>query len=59
MLTGCVDVAYVRRPVDERGLKLVPLYTERRLAALPPTTRSPPAPSSRWPTSPASATCVT
>ena len=35
VLTGCVDIAYVRRPVDERGLKLVPLYRERRLAALP------------------------
>ena len=35
VLTGCVDVAYVRRPVDERGLKLVPLFRERRLAALP------------------------
>ena len=35
VLTGCVDVAYVRRPVDERGLKLVPLYTEPRRAALP------------------------
>ena len=35
LLTGCVDVAYVRRPVDERGLKLEPLYREPRLAALP------------------------
>jgi DNA-binding transcriptional LysR family regulator len=35
VLTGCVDVAYVRRPVDDRALKLVPLFTEPRLAALP------------------------
>jgi DNA-binding transcriptional LysR family regulator len=34
VLGGRVDVAYVRRPVDERGLRLVPLYKERRLAAL-------------------------
>ena len=31
VLGGRVDVAYVRRPVDERGLRLVPLYKERRL----------------------------
>jgi DNA-binding transcriptional LysR family regulator len=34
VLGGRVDVAYVRRPVDDRGLRLVPLYKERRLAAL-------------------------
>jgi DNA-binding transcriptional LysR family regulator len=34
VLSGRVDVAYVRRPIDPRGLKLVPLYKERRLAAL-------------------------
>jgi DNA-binding transcriptional LysR family regulator len=34
VLSGRVDVAYVRRPIDGRGLKLVPLYRERRLAAL-------------------------
>jgi DNA-binding transcriptional LysR family regulator len=34
VLGGRVDIAYVRRPVDERGLKLTRLYSERRLAAL-------------------------
>jgi DNA-binding transcriptional LysR family regulator len=34
VLSGRVDVAYVRRPIDPRGLKLIPLYKERRLAAL-------------------------
>jgi DNA-binding transcriptional LysR family regulator len=34
VLGGRVDVAYVRRPIDPRGLRLVPLYKERRLAAL-------------------------
>ena len=34
VLSGCVDIAYVRRPVDASGLRLVPLYRERRLAAL-------------------------
>jgi DNA-binding transcriptional LysR family regulator len=33
--SGRVDIAYVRRPIDERGLRLVPLYAEERLAALP------------------------
>jgi DNA-binding transcriptional LysR family regulator len=32
---GRVDVAFVRRPIDERGLRLVPLFAEDRLAALP------------------------
>jgi DNA-binding transcriptional LysR family regulator len=35
VLGGRVDVAYVRRPLSSRGLRLTPLYTERRLAALP------------------------
>lgn len=34
LLSGAVDVAYVRRPIDDRGLRLVPLYQEKRLAAL-------------------------
>jgi DNA-binding transcriptional LysR family regulator len=34
VLGGRVDIAYVRRPVDPRGLRLIPLYEERRLAAL-------------------------
>jgi DNA-binding transcriptional LysR family regulator len=34
VLGGRVDIAYVRRPINDRGLRLTPLYTERRLAAL-------------------------
>ncbi len=33
--SGRVDVAYVRRPLDERGLRVIPLYAEERLVALP------------------------
>jgi DNA-binding transcriptional LysR family regulator len=35
ILDGTVDVAYVRRPIDERGLRLLPLFTEARVAMLP------------------------
>jgi DNA-binding transcriptional LysR family regulator len=35
ILSGRVDVGYVRQPIDERGLRLVPLFSEPRLAALP------------------------
>ena len=35
VLSGRVDIAYVRRPLNERGLQLLPLFTEARLAALP------------------------
>ena len=35
LLSGSVDVAYVRRPIDDRGLRLIPLFEEPRLAALP------------------------
>jgi DNA-binding transcriptional LysR family regulator len=35
LLCGAVDVAYVRGPIDDRGLRLIALYQERRLAALP------------------------
>jgi DNA-binding transcriptional LysR family regulator len=35
ILGGRVDVAYVRRPIASRGLTLLPLYSEPRLAALP------------------------
>ena len=35
LLSGAVDVAYVRQPIDGRGLHLVPLYQEPRLAVLP------------------------
>lgn len=34
VLGGRVDIAYVRRPINDRGLRLTSLYTERRLAAL-------------------------
>lgn len=34
LLSGDVDIAYVRQPITERGLRLVPLYHERRLVAL-------------------------
>ena len=33
--SGRIDVGFVRRPIDERGLRLIPLFTEDRLAALP------------------------
>ena len=35
ILDGTVDLAYVRRPIDERGLELLPLFTETRVAMLP------------------------
>jgi DNA-binding transcriptional LysR family regulator len=35
ILSGRVDIAYVRQPIRERGLRLVPLFAEPRLAALP------------------------
>ncbi|WP_055493832.1 LysR family transcriptional regulator [Streptomyces sp. TP-A0356] len=35
ILDGTVDVAHVRRPVREQGLKLLPLFTEARVAMLP------------------------
>jgi DNA-binding transcriptional LysR family regulator len=35
ILSGRVDIAYVRQPITERGLRLTPLFAERRLAALP------------------------
>ncbi len=34
LLGGQVDIAYVREPITERGLRLIPLYHERRLVAL-------------------------
>jgi DNA-binding transcriptional LysR family regulator len=33
--TGRVDIAFVRRPIDERAIRLTPLYAEPRLVALP------------------------
>jgi DNA-binding transcriptional LysR family regulator len=35
ILSGRVDVANVRQPITERGLRLVALFAELRLAALP------------------------
>ncbi|TVZ81820.1 LysR family transcriptional regulator [Streptomyces sp. BK340] len=35
ILDGTVDIAFVRRPVRERGLRLLPLYSEARVAMLP------------------------
>ncbi|MFJ6080979.1 LysR family transcriptional regulator [Streptomyces sp. NPDC092369] len=35
ILDGTVDIAYLRRPIRERGLKLLPLFTEARVAMLP------------------------
>jgi DNA-binding transcriptional LysR family regulator len=35
ILDGTVDLAYLRRPIREQGLKLLPLFTERRVAMLP------------------------
>ncbi|WDG31042.1 LysR substrate-binding domain-containing protein [Streptomyces sp. CA-278952] len=35
LLDGRIDVAFVRLPIDETGLRLTPLYTEPRVAVLP------------------------
>src|SRR3954468_15046635 len=35
LLDGRIDVAYVRLPIDETGLRLTPLYTEPFMVALP------------------------
>ncbi|MGW6305182.1 LysR family transcriptional regulator [Streptomyces niveus] len=35
LLDGRIDVAFVRLPIDEAGLRLTPLYTEPRVAVLP------------------------
>jgi DNA-binding transcriptional LysR family regulator len=34
LLDGRVDIAYVRLPIDERGLRVLPLYTEPRVVVL-------------------------
>ena len=34
LLDGAADVAFVHLPIDERGLELVPLYAEERVALL-------------------------
>ncbi|MFJ9378317.1 LysR family transcriptional regulator [Streptomyces sp. NPDC101455] len=35
ILDGTVDLAYLRRPIREQGLTLLPLFTEARVAMLP------------------------
>lgn len=35
LLDGRIDIGYVRLPIDESGLRVVPLYTEPRVAVLP------------------------
>ncbi|MFG1643478.1 LysR family transcriptional regulator [Amycolatopsis sp. NPDC049252] len=35
LLDGRIDIGYVRPPIDETGLRVVPLYTEPRVAVLP------------------------
>ncbi|MFD4035389.1 LysR family transcriptional regulator [Streptomyces sp. NPDC058637] len=35
LLDGRIDVGYVRLPIDEAGLRVVPLYSEPRVAVLP------------------------
>ncbi|MFJ9779194.1 LysR family transcriptional regulator [Amycolatopsis sp. NPDC101161] len=35
LLDGRIDIGYVRLPLDEAGLRVVPLYTEPRVAVLP------------------------
>ncbi|MCY1137620.1 LysR substrate-binding domain-containing protein [Actinoplanes sp. Pm04-4] len=35
LLDGRIDVGYVRLPVDESGLRVIPLYTEPQVVALP------------------------
>ncbi|HEY2172325.1 MAG TPA: LysR substrate-binding domain-containing protein [Mycobacteriales bacterium] len=35
LLDGRIDVGYVRLPIDETGLRVVPVYTEPRMAVLP------------------------
>ena len=35
LLDGRIDVAYVRLPIDEAGLRVTPLYTEPRVVVLP------------------------
>jgi DNA-binding transcriptional LysR family regulator len=35
LLDGRIDVGYVRLPIDEAGLRVLPLFTEPRVAVLP------------------------
>jgi DNA-binding transcriptional LysR family regulator len=35
LLDGRIDVAYVRLPIDETGLRIIPLYTEPLMVVLP------------------------
>jgi len=35
LLDGRIDIGYVRLPIDETGLRVIPMYTEPRVAVLP------------------------
>jgi DNA-binding transcriptional LysR family regulator len=35
LLDGRIDIGYVRQPIDETGLRVIPVYTEPRVAVLP------------------------
>jgi DNA-binding transcriptional LysR family regulator len=35
LLDGRIDIGYVRLPIDETGLRVIPIYTEPRVAVLP------------------------
>ncbi|MEV0842056.1 LysR substrate-binding domain-containing protein [Actinocatenispora sera] len=35
LLDGRIDIGYVRLPIDEAGLRIIPLYAEPRMAVLP------------------------
>jgi DNA-binding transcriptional LysR family regulator len=35
LLDGRIDIGYVRLPIDETGLRVIPVYTEPRVAVLP------------------------
>ncbi|GAA2559388.1 LysR family transcriptional regulator [Winogradskya consettensis] len=35
LLDGRIDIGFVRLPIDETGLRVIPLYTEPRVAVLP------------------------
>jgi DNA-binding transcriptional LysR family regulator len=35
LLDGSIDIGYVRLPIDETGLRVIPMYAEPRVAVLP------------------------
>jgi DNA-binding transcriptional LysR family regulator len=35
LLDGRIDIGYIRLPIDETGLRVIPVYTEPRVAVLP------------------------